>query len=82
MWCMRTTLTVSDETDARLRRISREQNRQYKDVVNEALALGVAQIEVHETGARYAVHPFDAGLAAGVDRNKLNQVVDELEASS
>lgn len=62
------------------RRIASEQNRQYKDVVNDALALGVAQLEVHETEPRYAVQPFDAGLAPGVDRTKLNQLVDELES--
>ena len=78
---MRTTLTIVDETDSKLRRIARDQNRQYKDVVNDALALGVAQLEIHESEPRYAVRPFDAGLVAGVDRTKLNQLVDELEGS-
>jgi hypothetical protein len=76
---MRTTLTIVDATDVRLRRIARDQNRQYKDVINDALALGVEQLETHETGPRYEVRSFDAGLAAGIDRTKLNQLVDELE---
>jgi predicted transcriptional regulator len=76
---MRTTLTIVDETDARLRRIARDQNRHYKDVVNDALALGATQLEVHDTEPRYAVQTFDAGLAPGIDRTKLNQLVDELE---
>ena len=76
---MRTTLTVADETDQRIRRIAREQNRHYKDVINDALALGVAQLEVQETGPPYRVESFDAGLVPGIDRTKLNQLVDELE---
>jgi hypothetical protein len=76
---MRTTLTIVDETDQRLRRIAREQNRQYKDVINDALALGVEQLEVKESGPPYRVESFDAGLVPGIDRAKLNQLVDELE---
>ena len=78
---MRTTLTIVDETDSKLRRIARDQNRKYKDVVNDALAIGVAQLEIHESGPRYEVRALDAGLVAGVDRTKLNQLVDELEGS-
>ena len=76
---MRTTLTIADETDQRLRRIARDQHRQYKDVINDALALGVAQLEVKEASIPYRVDAFDAGLLPGIDRAKLNQLVDELE---
>ena len=77
---MRTTLTVREQTDQRIRRIAREQKRSYKDVVNDALALGLEQMEVREAQPPYQVDAFDAGLAPGVDRQKLNQLVDELEA--
>jgi len=79
---MRTTLTIGEETDSRLRRIAREQNRSYKDVVNDALALGLSKMEVTETASPYRVEPFDAGLAPGIDRHKLNQLVDELDGES
>ena len=79
---MRTTLTVREQTDQRLRRIAREQKRSYKDVVNDALALGLDQMEVREARPAYQVDAFDAGLAPGVDRQKLNQLVDELEAEA
>ena len=76
---MRTTLTIADETDQRLRKIAREQHRQYKEVINDALALGVEQLEVKEAIPTYRVETFDAGLLPGIDRAKLNQLVDELE---
>lgn len=77
---MRTTLTIADETDIRLRRVARDQNRRYKDVINDALALGLRQLEVRDSSPQYAVETFDAGLKPGVDRSKLNQLIDELEA--
>lgn len=79
---MRTTLTIGEETDSRLRRIAREQNRSYKDVINDALVLGLAKMEVKEAAPAYQVETFDAGLAPGIDRHKLNQLVDELDAEA
>ena len=75
---MRTTLTIADEADHRLRRLAQQQNRSYKDIVNKAIAIGLAQ-EVHEATPVYEVEPFDAGFVAGIDRRKLNQLVVELE---
>jgi predicted transcriptional regulator len=79
---MRTTLTIGDQTDSRLRRIAREQGRSYKDVINDALALGLTQMEVSEATPAYRVETFDAGLAVGIDRHKLNQLADELDGES
>jgi hypothetical protein len=79
---MRTTLTIADRTDSRLRRIAQEQSRSYKDVINDALALGLAQMEVHEAEPPYRVETFEAALVPGVDRQKLNQLVDEVDLQS
>lgn len=77
---MRTTLTISDEIDSRLRRVAREQNRPYREVVNEALLRGLDQVEVHEPPSEYHVRSAHYGFRAGVDRGKLNQLFDEIEA--
>lgn len=76
---MRTTLTVVDTVDNRLRRIAGERNISYKDVVNDALALGLEQLEAAETRPRYEVEVKDYGLKSGIDGEKLNQLVDELD---
>jgi hypothetical protein len=74
-------LTIAEETDQRLRRLAREQNRAYKDLVNDALVLGLAQMEVRQAVPVYRVGTFDAGVVPGTDLQKLNQLVDELEAA-
>ena len=76
---MRTTLTIGDEIDKRLRKIAREQHRSYKDVVNEALLRGIDRLEVTEPRPDYQVRTRDYGFQPGIDRQKLNQLFDELE---
>ena len=76
---MRTTLTVNDDLDARLRRVAREQNRSYKDVVNEALAQRIEALEVVEPHEQYQVESSAFGLQPGIDAARLNQLYDDLE---
>ncbi len=76
---MRTTLTIEDQIDVRLRTVADRQNRSYKDVVNEALAAGFQQLEVAEPLPEYHIRVRDYGFQAGVDTAKLNQLYDELE---
>ncbi len=77
---MRTTLTIADEIDARLRKIAREQRRSYKEVVSEALTRGLDRIEAHAAGTGYRVRTKDFKVRPGVDPHKLNQLYDEVEA--
>ena len=39
-------------------------------------------MEVHKAEPPYRVETFDAALVPGVDRQKLNQLVDEVELES
>ena len=59
---MRTTLTIEDQIDVRLRTVADRQNRSYKDVVNEALAAGLQQLEVAEPLPEYHVKVRDFGF--------------------
>lgn len=77
---MRTTLTIDDEVDRRLRKVAKTQNRSYKEVINEALAAGLRRLEVAEPAADYDVRIRKFGLRSGIDRGKLNQLYDDLEA--
>lgn len=76
---MRTTLTIRSDIDLRLRKLAKTQNRSYKDVINEALAAGLKQIEVAAPTVDYSVQARDFGLREGIDGSKLNQLYDELE---
>lgn len=76
---MRTTLTIDDALDSRLRRYAHRRNMKYKDVVNEALRKGLERVEMSEGEPEFVVETADYGVAPGVDSGKLNQLYDELE---
>jgi len=79
---MRTTLTISDALDGRLRKVARAENRSYKDVVNDALARGIERLETAEAEPEYRVETGAFGLRPGIDPDNLNQLVDELETEA
>ena len=78
---MRTTLTLDPDVAERVRREIASGKRSLKEVINEALRRGLF-------GGRRAprkpfrVTPHTSPYQPGVDRGKLNQVLDELEAES
>ena len=76
---MRTTITIDDKIDTMLRKIAAEQHMSYKEVVNRALEQGLLSMEAQEAGPTYQVEAKAYGFQAGVDQEKLNQLVDELE---
>ena len=78
---MRTTLTLDPDVAARLQLEIRRSGKSLKMVVNEALRQGLGV-----KGARVAPPPFKViphafGVRAGIDLDRMNQLVDELEAS-
>jgi len=77
---MRTTLTINNTIDSRLRKIAETQHRSYKDIINEALASGLQSMEITEPAAVYKAKTFDFGLKEGIDETKFNQIYDELES--
>ena len=79
---MRTTLTIDDDIDARLRLYAQRRNMRYKDAINEALRKGLERVEMCEGEPEFVVETADYGVAAGVDSGKLNQLYDELEQRS
>ena len=77
---MRTTLTLDDDIARILKRRARELDRPFKEVVNATLRNGLAKedLSVASKPAPKVV-PRNLGLKAGIDPDKLNQLVDELE---
>lgn len=53
-----------------------------KTLVNEALRLGLGLTGKPVRGARFEVRPHAFGLKPGVDPDRMNQLVDELEAEA
>jgi hypothetical protein len=79
---MRTTLTIDDDLAGLLKRRARELGLPFKEVVNRALRAGLgeqAKPRRHDTPKNIS-HAF--GFRPGIDLDKLNQLVDELEAEA
>jgi hypothetical protein len=79
---MRTTLTIDDDLAGLLKRRARELGVPFKEVVNRTLRSGLGE---QTKGRRVKVprtisHSF--GFKPGIDLDKLNQLVDELESET
>jgi hypothetical protein len=75
---MRTTLTIDDDLAGILRRKSRELEKPFKELVNTALRKGLSE-NLTEKKQKVIVRPHDFGRNPGIDMDRLNQLVDELE---
>jgi hypothetical protein len=79
---MRTTLTLEQDVAERLGREMRRTGKSLKATVNEALRLGLGLAGRPQRAPRFEVEPHAFGFAAGVDLDRMNQLVDELEAQA
>jgi hypothetical protein len=76
---MRTTLTLEPEIARELKRLAREENKPFKEVVNRTLRSGLdARKRQGGRRRRFRVEARACGFRPGVDTRRLNQLVDEL----
>ncbi len=78
---MRTTLTIDSDVAERLRQETASGRKSLKQVVNESLRIGLG---IKQSTARkpYKVKAHNSPYQPGIDRAKLNQIVDELEVEA
>jgi hypothetical protein len=76
---MRTTLTIDDDVAAVLARETRRKGMTFKEMVNATLRRGLAHEQVMPKPHKVVTRPHDFGFRPGIDLDKLNQFVDELE---
>lgn len=79
---MRTTLTLERDVAERLRREVRRAGRSFKATVNDALRAGLGLAGRPQRAPRFEVEPHAFGFVPGVDLDRMNQLVDELEAQA
>jgi len=78
---MRTTLTLDDNLLRKLKDLAHSQTKKFKHVVNETLSPGPAGQEKRgKRRKKFTVKPFSGGFKPGVDSEKLNQALDDLDA--
>ena len=80
MSSMRTTLTIDTDVERLLQREMRRTNMSMKAVVNDALRAGLGAQGKRARARRFKVEPHAFGFKPGVDVDRLNQLVDEMEA--
>lgn len=77
---MRTTLTLDQDVAARLKQLMRTSGKGMKAVVNEGLRRGLGLEGRRTPPPRFEVEPHSFGFKPGIDLDRMNQLVDELEA--
>jgi hypothetical protein len=77
---MRTTVTLDSDVAAKLKELAHRRRVSFKKILNDVIRKGLsAQAGTREPSERYVVEPHAGGFRPGIDPNKLNQLVDELE---
>jgi hypothetical protein len=79
---VRTTLTLDRDVAEALAREMRRTGRGLKAAVNDALRRGLRLTGPAPRPPRFRVEPHAFGVKAGVDLDRMNQLVDELDAES
>ena len=79
---MRTTLTLDPDVAERLANEARRTGKSFKSLANDALRLGLGLTGRQPRASRFSVEPHALGLRPGIDPDRLNQLVDELEVEA
>lgn len=76
---MRTTLSLEADVAQRLRQELASGKKSLKQVINERLRQGFG-LKTAAPRPRFRIEPHTSGYCPGIDRGRLNQMVDELAA--
>ena len=76
---MRTTLTLDPDVALRLEQEMKRSGEGMKSTVNRALRLGLGMTGKPVDPPAFRVTAHDLGVRTGVDLDRMNQLVDELE---
>jgi len=79
---MRTTLTLDPDVARRLEREMKLSGEGMKAVVNRALRVGLGMTDKPVKPGAFRVVPHDFEVRPGVDLDRMNQLVDELESEA
>ena len=76
---MQTTITLDPDVVLMLKRRMKEQGLTFREGVNWMLREGFRAADHERRRGRLKTKPHVSGFKVGIDPNKLNQLVDELE---
>ena len=76
---MRTTVTLEPDLAKKLKALAHHRGVSFKQALNDVIRRGLTASVRQEARARFTVQPHDSEFRAGIDPDKLNQLVDQLE---
>jgi hypothetical protein len=79
---MRTTITLEPDVAAKLKELAHRRRSSFKETVNDVLRKGLTSQAIVEPAERFVVEPHSGGFRPGMDPDKLNQLLDELEVEA
>ena len=77
---MRTTLTLEPDVAERVGQEVQRTGRRMKEIVNQALRLGLGIVKDSASSPRFEVQPHSFRFNPDIDLNRMHQLVDDLEA--
>ena len=79
---MRTTLTLDEDVADRTRALAQKLRKPFKAVVNEALRLGLEQVERPTKQRRYRTQPHAMGLCHGYSLDNVQELLAQVEGEN
>ncbi len=77
---MRTTLTIDDDVAFGLKKIQEgDQERSFKEIVNEVLRRGLNPSKLGTPKKRFKVKTYPLGLREGLSLDNIEELLDEVE---
>ena len=80
MLLVRTTLTIDPDVEQLLQREMRRTSKSMKTLVSDASRVGLGTRGKPPRAPLFKVEPHAFGFKPGIDTDRLNQLVDEMEA--
>ncbi len=79
LWCMRTTLSLDDDVAALLEQVRKAKDITFKQVVNQALREGLAQMSAPPEAKPFRTQAVDLGNCYYPNLDNVWEVLDEVE---
>lgn len=77
---MRTTVTLDPDVAAKLKDLAHRRQASFKETLNDVLRRGFSVPGSGKPAGKFVVKPHTGGFRPGIDPDKLNQLLDDLEA--